>query len=90
MLKYNDYLLELEFKKWETLSEFTNEGFDSLVDRIEVFLDKEYEVDTYKFEEVVTNLFKKFKGKLKILTIIASLLLGSYIGIVKSHSQSKF
>ena len=83
MLKYNDYLLELEFKKWETLSEFTNEGFDSLVDRIEVFLDKEYEVDTYKFEEVVTNLFKKFKGKLKILTIIASLLLGSYIGISK-------
>jgi hypothetical protein len=83
MLKYNDYLLELEFKKWETLSELTNEGLDSLLDKIEIFLNKEFTVDTSKFEDVVLNLFKRFKGKIKILSLIASLLLGSYMGINK-------
>jgi len=83
MLRYNEYLLELEFKKWETLSEITNEGFDSLMDRINVFLDKEYTIDSTKFEEVATNLLKRFKSKLKILTIIVSLLVGSYMTINK-------
>lgn len=83
MLKYNDYLLELEFKKWENLSELTNEGLDNLLDKIENFLDKEFTLDTSKFEDVVLNLFKRFKGKIKILTLIASILIGSYMGISK-------
>jgi hypothetical protein len=28
MLTWNEYLLETEFKKWESLSELTNEGFE--------------------------------------------------------------
>jgi galactitol-specific phosphotransferase system IIB component len=83
MLRYNEYLIEIEFKKWESLSELTNEGFDSLIDRIESFLDKEYTLDTSKFEEVVLNLFKRFKGKLKILTLIASVLISSYMASSK-------
>lgn len=83
MLNWNEYLLELEFKKWESLSEATNEGFSSLMDRIDAFLDKEYEINTDKFEEIALNLLKRFKGKIKILTIIATLLLGSYFGLSK-------
>ena len=63
MLKYNEYLLEIEFKKWEFLSESTNEGFNSLMDRIDAFLDKEYEINTGKFEEVVLSLLNRFKNK---------------------------
>ena len=83
MLKWNDYLLELEYKKWETLSETSNEGLNTLFNRIEKFIDKEYEIDTEKFEEVILNLFKRFKGKVKVLSIIATILLGSYMGINK-------
>jgi predicted transcriptional regulator len=56
---------------------------NSLMDRINTFLNKEYEIDTTKFEEVVTNLLKRFKSKLKIITIIASILVGSYMTINK-------
>jgi hypothetical protein len=83
MLKWNDYLLELEYKKWETLSESSNEGLNSLSDRIENFINKEYEIDTEKFEEVVLNLFKRFKDKVKVLSIIATILLSSYMGVNK-------
>lgn len=79
MLKYNDFLLEAEFKKWEVLSDSSNESIGSLVDKIGVFLDKEYEYDLSGFEESVVNLLKRFKSKLKIVTIIVSLLLGGYM-----------
>ena len=77
--KYNQFLLEREFNQWEFLYDSTNEGFDSLMDRISSFLDKEYEVDTEKFESVVLNLFNRFKNKIGIVAIIASLLVGTYL-----------
>lgn len=79
MLKYNEYLLELEYKKWEFLYDSTNEGFSSLMDRIDAFLDKEYEIDLDKFESTVLNLFNRFKNKIGIVAIIASLLVGTYL-----------
>jgi len=81
MLNYNEYLLESQFKKWET--EILNESFDSVYDSIQRFLDKEYEVDTTKFETVVANLFKRFKSKLKVISIIVGLLISSYMGVEK-------
>ena len=72
MLKYNDFLLEAHFVKIE--QDFINESFDSINNSIEKFLDKEFTVDTGRFEEIVLNLINRFKGQLKIVTIIVSLL----------------
>ena len=77
MLKYNDFLLEAQLVKIE--QDYINESFDSINDSIQKFLDKEFTVDTGKFEQVVLNLFNRFKNKLKIIAIIAGLLTGGYM-----------
>lgn len=78
MHKYNDFLLEKKFNKWEQLS--LNENFvTSLQDNIEKFLNKEYEFDTAKFEKTVANLYYKFRNNIKIVTIITTLLLSGFM-----------
>lgn len=77
MLKYNDFLLEVQFVKIE--QDFINESFDSIYDSIQEFLDKEFTVNTGKFEQVVLNLLNRFKNKLKIIAIIVGLLIGGYM-----------
>jgi hypothetical protein len=77
MLKYNDFLLEAQLVKIE--QDYINESFDSINDSITKFLDKEFTVDTGKFEEVVLNLLNRFKNKLKIIVIIVGLLTGGYM-----------
>jgi hypothetical protein len=79
MYKYNQFILEKEFNHWEFLYDSTNEGFDTLMDKINSFLDKEYEVNTEKFEETVLNLFNRFKNKIGIASLIAGLLVGTYL-----------
>ena len=88
MYKYNDFLIEKQFRKWESLS--LNESFDSMMDSIHKFLDKEFTFDTSRFEEKVVKLFTRFKGKVKIVTTIVSLLLSSYLSSDKiSELMSK-
>lgn len=82
MLNWNNYLIELELEKLYSLSEVTNEGFDSFMNKLDAFLAKEVEVPN--FEEIVINLLKKFKNKIKFLIIIGTLLL-SYFSITKIH-----
>jgi len=77
MYKYNDFLVEKQFKKWESL--ILNESFDSLMDSVSKFLDKEFTLDTSRFEEKVVKLLRRFKGKVRIVTTIISLLLTSYL-----------
>ncbi len=77
MLKYNDFLLEAQLVKIE--QDYINESFDSINDSITKFLDKEFTVDTGKFEEVVLSLLNRFKNKLKIIVIIVGLLTGGYM-----------
>ena len=81
MLKYNDFLLEAQLAKIE--QDYINESFDSINDAIQKFLDKEFTVDTGKFEQVVLNLLNRFKNKLKIIAIIVGLLTGSYMNSVQ-------
>ena len=77
MYKYNDFLIERQFRKWESLS--LNESFDSLMDSIQKFLDKEFTLDASRFETKVVKLLSRFKSKVKIVTTIISLLLTSYL-----------
>ena len=51
MYKYNDFLIERQFRKWESLS--LNESFDSLMDSIQKFLDKEFTLDASRFESIL-------------------------------------
>jgi hypothetical protein len=81
MYRYNQFLLEKEFKHWEFLYDSTNEGLSKLLDRLDAFLYKEYEVDVDKFKDKVVNLFNRFKNKIGILSIITSLLLSTYMGL---------
>jgi hypothetical protein len=81
MLKYNRFILEKEFNHWEFLYNSSNESFDTLSDKIDNFLSKEYEVDVDKFKDKVLNLFNRFKNKIGILSIITSLLLSTYMGL---------
>jgi hypothetical protein len=81
MLKYNDFLLEAQLVKIE--QDYINESFDSINDSITKFLDKEFTVDTGKFEQVVLSLLNRFKNKLKIIAIIVGLLTGGYMTSVQ-------
>jgi hypothetical protein len=81
MLKYNNFLLEKEFKKWDEF--ILNEGFDNLFDRIDTFLSKEYEIDVDKFNDLVLTILNKFKNRTRMLVIISSILLTSYMTINK-------
>lgn len=81
MLKYNSFILEKEFEHWEFLYNSSNENFNTLTDKIDNFLSKEYEVDVDKFKDKVVNLFNRFKNKIGILSIITSLLLSTYMGL---------
>jgi len=81
MLKYNDFLLEAQLVRIE--QDYINESFDSINDAIQKFLDKEFTVDTGRFEQVVLNLLNRFKNKLKIIAIIVGLLTGSYMSVVQ-------
>ena len=75
MYNYKDFIIESQFKKWESL----NENKESLMDSISKFLDKEYTIDTSRFEIIVGNLFKRFKNRGFILTTIATIVLASYL-----------
>ena len=86
MHNYHDFLLEAQFAKWDYFEESLDEGLDSFIESIQKFLDKEFEVNTKTFEETVAKLVKRFKGKIKTLTIIAGILLGGYMASEKLHS----
>ena len=85
MYNYNSFIQESQFHEWEEL-DLVNEDMNSLMQPIQEYLDKEFEVNTSKFEESVVKLYQRFKGKLKILAMITSLLAGSYMGTDKLHS----
>lgn len=85
MYKYQDFVLESKLDRLEFLSQNLNEGFGSFYDEVQKFLDKEYEIDSDRFEQTVKRLLEKFKGKTKILAVVAGLLL-AYMSKDKLHT----
>lgn len=73
-MNYNEFLLESQFKRLEIL--YINENFDSFMDSIANFLNREFSVNTSGVEGKIIKLFRKFKGKIKILSLIVTLLIG--------------
>lgn len=86
MYKYQDFVLESRLDHLEFLSQTLNEGLGSFSDEIQKFLDKEFQLDTTRFEESVKKLLQRFKGKSKILSIITGILLSGYMGADKINT----
>ena len=81
MYNYDGFMMEKQFKYWETLHESINENndFTHLISLISEFLEKEIEKGSEKFTETVINILKRFKNRLALITIIVGLLLSSYM-----------
>jgi hypothetical protein len=85
MYKYTKFITEKRFNDWEKQFDTLNEGqeFSHLIDSISHFLEIEYEKGIDKFTKVIETLFNRFKHKIGMISLIASILLGSYMTITK-------
>jgi len=85
MYKYTKFVTEKRFNDWEKQFDTLHEGqeFSHLIDSISNFLEIEYTKGIDKFTNIVENLFKRFKNKIGMVSLIVSLLLGSYMTVAK-------
>lgn len=79
MYKYTEFLTEKNFLYWESLELNESKELLNLIDSISHYLETEYDKNTDKFYDLVCLLFKRFKNRIKLITIIVGILASTYM-----------